>query len=76
MLGSEQVPFYFLTKEQGEALLEVLEAVDFTPTGGIKDEIVGIIVEESANYMGGTRIVEEAARLIQNRVGTLVQENR
>ena len=76
MLGSEQVPFYFLTQEQGEALLEVLEAVDFTPTGGIEDEIVGIIVEESANYMGGARTVEEAARLIQNRVGTLVQENR
>ena len=56
--------------------MEVLEAVDFTPTGGIKNDIVGIIIEESQSYMEGDRSVEEVARFIQNRVRTLVQENR
>ena len=74
--GPESIPYYFMTQEQADALLEVLEAVDFTPTGGIKNDIVGIIIEESQSYMEGDRSVEEVARFIQNRVRTLVQENR
>ena len=74
--GPECTPYYFMTQEQADALLEVFDALDFTPTGGIKDEIVRIITEESRSYLVGERTVEEAARLIQNRVGTLVQENR
>ena len=71
----QSTPYYFMTREQADALLEVLGALDFTPTGGIKDEIVGIIIEESRRYLGGERTVEEVGGFIQNRVWTLVQEN-
>ena len=73
--GPESTPYYFMTREQADALLEVLGALYFTPTGGIKDEIVGIIIEESRSYLGGERTVEEVGGFIQNRVWTLVQEN-
>lgn len=74
--GPESTPYYFMTQEQADALLEVLEELDFTPTGGIKDKIVEIIIEESRSYMEGDRSVNEVAQYIQSRVGTLVQENR
>ena len=32
--GPESTPYYFMTREQADALLEVLGALDFTPTGG------------------------------------------
>ena len=74
--GPEFTPYYFMTQEQADALLEVFDVLNFTPTGGVKDEIIWIIIEESRSYLEGERTVEEAAKLIQNRVGTLVQENR
>lgn len=74
--GQEIIPYYYMTQEQADAFLNVLSALDFTPEGGVRKEIVEIIIEESRSCLGGDRSVEEVARYIQNRVWTLVQEDR
>ncbi len=71
---NEVVLYYYMSQEQADALLEIFEALDFTPGGGPGDKVLDIIVEESAAYLDGTRTVQETAEIIQNRVKNLVQE--
>ena len=71
-----KVPFYYMTQEQADMVREIVEAVDFTPAGGLRDTVTDIILDEIGGYMEGTRGVEDTARIIQNRVRTVVQENR
>lgn len=70
----ESVPLYYLTGEQLEDIRNLIEAIDFTPQGGIRKEISGILLEELAPYLDGKKSLEEALRIIQNRVGNLVRE--
>lgn len=47
---------------------------DFTSGGGIREEIINIIVEEVSPCLNGAREYEEAAAIVQNRVRNMVQE--
>ncbi len=70
-----EVLYYYMSQEQADALLEIIEVLDFTPRGGAQDRVLDIIDEESAGYLDGSRSVKETAEIIQNRVRNLVQES-
>ena len=67
--------YYYLTQEQESTVRQILEAADFTLWGGVRDTVAEIILEEIGAFMDGTKSVQDTARIIQNRVRTVVQEN-
>ena len=69
-----EVLYYYMSQEQADALLEMIEMLDFTPQGGAENRVLDILEEESAGYLDGSRSVKETAEIIQNRVRNLVQE--
>ena len=69
-----EVPYYYMTQEQEDTVRQILEVVDFTPWGGTRDTVTEIILEEIGAFMDGTRSARDTARIIQNRVRTVVQE--
>lgn len=74
-MAGEEFPFYYLTQEQADEILELIEAIDFTPEGGVETQILGILLEELGPYLEGQKSLEEAAHILQNRVQNLVREN-
>lgn len=68
--------FYYdcMEQEKADALLEILQNLDFTPDKAIHSQILDIIMEEIAPYLAGDKTLEDAVQIIQNRVQTLVQE--
>jgi len=75
-VNGEPVKWNGATEEEMELLKQYIEAADFTPRGGVRDAISGIVMEEMAVYLNGEKPLEEVSRIIQNRVVNLVQENR
>ncbi len=69
-----EVLYYYMSQEQADALLEMIEMLDFTPQGGAENRVLDILEEESTGYLDGSRSVKETAEIIQNRVRNLVQE--
>ena len=69
-----EVPYYYMTQEQEHTVRQILEVADFAPWGGTRDTVTEIILEEIGAFMDGTRSVQDTARIIQNRVRTVVQE--
>lgn len=75
-IGGEETLCYYLTREQVDAVLKVIEETDFTPRhGGLQYNIIGILLEELGPYIEDRRSLEESTRILQNRVRNLVQEN-
>lgn len=68
------VSLYYVTQEQADTLWQILDAADFTPSGGVKDKVTDIILDEIGAYLDGTRSAQDTAKIIQNRVRTMVQE--
>lgn len=69
-----EILYDYMSQEQADALMEIFEALDFTPRGGTQDKVLDILVEESAAYLDGTRTAQGTAEIIQNRVKNLMQE--
>ena len=65
-----------LKRESAHALYEFLEEIDFTPRSGLENTIVSIVTEESEAFFSGSKTAEETAKIIQNRVQLLIQENK
>lgn len=75
-VDGEYIPYYYLTQEQIDAVLEIVENIDFTPKReGVRYDVISILMEELGPYIEGKRSLEESARILQNRVQNLVQEN-
>ncbi len=74
-LEDESVPVYATSRKMAEQLMAFLEAADFTPDSGMRQMIVGIVLEESEPYYTGDKSLEEAVGIIQNRVQLLLDEN-
>ena len=70
----ESIPLYSLTSEQADEVLRMIEAIDFTPRGGLRSEILGILLEELTPWLKGEKNLEEAVHILQNRVENLVRE--
>ncbi len=73
--GEGMVKYDCATREEADALLDMIAHTDFSPEGGLKSEVISIIMEETAGYFSGDKSVEEATKIIQNRVSVMVQEN-
>jgi len=75
-LEGESIPYYYMTQEQLDAVMEVIENADFTPRlGGLRREVISILLEELSPYIEGQKSLEECSRILQSRVQNLVQEN-
>lgn len=73
-MEGESIPYYYMTKEQADAILYAIESTDFTPRREEEEEIMDIIMEELEAYLYRSRTLEEVTQIIQNRVQVIVQE--
>lgn len=73
--GTESVYYYYMTQEQVDSIMEIIDALDFTPESSLKTVVMNIIREELDPWLYGDKTLEKAADNIQNRVQILVQEN-
>ncbi len=62
------------TREEADALREMIAHTDFSLRGGVQEDIIGIIAEEAESYFNGDKSLKEVTKVVQNRVSTLVQE--
>jgi len=74
-VGGEMVPYYAISQEQADAVLEAIQSADFTPRTEKERMVLQIISEEAESYYNGDKSIEEVTRIIQSRVSLLVQEN-
>jgi len=75
-IEEESVPYYYITEDQADIVMEVIKNADFTPRyGGLQYQIISILLEELGPYIDGQKTLEECTRILQNRVQNLVQEN-
>ncbi len=61
-------------KEQADAILNAIETADFRPLSDAQEMIAKIVVEEAQGYYQGDKSMDQAIRLIQNRVQLLLNE--
>lgn len=73
-IGEELVKRCSMTEEEADRMRDIIAAADFSMTGGAKEEILGIIMEEIRSYLYRDKTLEEVTAIIQSRVRTLVQE--
>lgn len=71
-INGESLPY--LEKEQFADVLQAIESLDFAPGSEKEDVVMEIVAEEAAAYFDGSKEVEEAAAIIQNRVSVLLGE--
>ena len=67
--------YYDISKEEADALLEMISCTDFSLDNGTVTDVINIIAEETESYFSGDKSLEEVTKVIQNRVSTLVQES-
>ena len=75
-LDGELVEYLYTAadREETDALRDMIAHTDFSPKNGVREDIIGIIAEETESYFNGDKSLEEVTKVIQNRVSTLVQE--
>lgn len=74
VMDGEAIDYYYLTPEQAELLQDIAEHTAFSLNGGVRAEVINIIMEEMDGYFKGEKTLEETTTVIQNRVQILVQE--
>lgn len=70
--GEEPVDFYYISKEQGDKLLELIEGVEFC--NATNTQLHFILLEEANAYFAGDKTVEQAMEAMQNRATIFVSE--
>ena len=68
--------YYAMKKEDAEALLDVINTVDFTPRSALEQSVISIITEEAESFFSGGKTAAQAAEIIQNRVQILISESQ
>ena len=79
MLEEAATPGYWheydcATPEEVRGVEEMIAHTDFSLKDSLELQVMNIIAEEAESYFNGDKSLEEAAKVIQNRVSTLVQE--
>lgn len=70
-----QMVYYYLKREQADALLELIDHADFAPTNERKSTALAIIDEELAGWLNQAKSLDEAIAIIQSRVQLLLNED-
>ncbi|MDE7223488.1 MAG: hypothetical protein K2O34_06875, partial [Acetatifactor sp.] len=70
-----QMVYYYLEREQADALLELIDHADFAPTSEQKSTALAIIDEELSGWLNQAKSLDEAITIIQSRVQLLLSEN-
>lgn len=73
-VDGERIPYYYMTEEQADTVLNAIASIDFTPEREEEEEIIDIIMEELSAYLHSAKTLEEVTQIIQNRVQMIVQE--
>ena len=70
--GEEPVDFYYISEEQGNQLLELIEGAEFC--NATNTQLHFILLEEATAYFAGNKTVEEAMEAMQSRATIFVSE--
>ena len=70
--GEEPVDFYYISEEQGNQLLELIEGAEFC--NATNTQLHFILLEEATAYFAGDKTVEEAMEAMQSRATIFVSE--
>ncbi len=70
--GEDPVDFYYISQEQGNKLLELIEGVEFC--NATNTQLHFILLEEANAYFAGDKTVEEAMEAMQSRATIFVSE--
>lgn len=73
-VGHESIPYYTISLEQANRVMEIIENIDFTPITEEEEAIIRILSEEAGSYYSGDKSLEEVTAIIQNRVQLLLHE--
>lgn len=73
-VAGEAIPYDNVPQEQVDVMLEAIGKLDFAPRSVREETAIGILEEELSAYFDGSKPLDEVVKVIQSRVGTLVQE--
>ncbi len=71
-----ETDYYYVEQEQADAVMALIESLDFAPRSSLEDTIVGIVLEEAQSLLNGDKTAAEVSRLIQNRAELALKESR
>ena len=72
--GDFTIDIYAMTKEEAQALRELINSTDRSTA--YDKNVMNIVSEELQSFFSGAKSAEDTARLIQDRVGIYVNEQR
>lgn len=72
--GDFTIDIYAMTKEEAQALRELINSTD--RSAAYDKNVINIVSEELQSFFSGAKSAEDTARLIQDRVGIYVNEQR
>ena len=72
--GDFTIDIYAMTKEEAQALRELINSTD--RSAAYDKNVMNIVSEELQSFFSGAKSAEDTARLIQDRVGIYVNEQR
>ena len=72
--GGFTIDIYAMTKEEAQALRELINSTD--RSAAYDKNVMNIVSEELQPFFSGAKSAEDTARLIQDRVGIYVNEQR
>ena len=72
----EPISFDCVPREQVDAILKIIENIDFAPPSAQEELVLNIITEEASGYFVGRKSLDETVGIIQNRVQVLLGEDR
>ncbi|MDE5892140.1 MAG: hypothetical protein K2H45_04350 [Acetatifactor sp.] len=67
--------YYYLEREHADALLEMIDHLDFSPVSDKEDTAFAIISEELEGWLSRDKSLEEATAIIQSRIQLLLDED-
>ncbi len=73
---TDYMDYYYVPKEQADAVMNALESADFRPMPEEKEQIIRIVAEEAKSYFRGDKTLGEVTKIIQNRAQILLDETK
>lgn len=67
--------YYYLEREHADALLEMIDHLDFSPVSDKEDTAFAIISEELEGWLSRDKSLEEATAIIQSRIQLMLDED-
>lgn len=73
-LEGELFPYYCMTHEQADTILQATEYLEFNSLVGVRANIIAIIEEELQSYLNGDKTMEAVTEVIQSKGKLLLAE--